>query len=184
MSSDQEHYNLMYPIGKYESPSFIADSNIKTWINTIEETPTIVLNKVSNLSQKDLALIYRPHGWSIAQVVHHMCDSHANAFIRFKLALTEDTPTIKPYMEGLWADLADYDIKYLHHSLQMLEAIHAKWTILLKSMDIHDFHNKSYFHPESHKNWTLGDALGLYDWHTRHHTRHIQQAIDYQGSFV
>ncbi|MBK8701305.1 MAG: putative metal-dependent hydrolase [Saprospiraceae bacterium] len=176
-------YKLMYPIGKYESPTFITENEIRLWIQTIEETPTLVRDVIEGLGIRQLSLQYRPNGWSIAQVIHHMCDSHTNAFIRFKLALTEDTPTIKPYKEGLWANLVDYSPEYLHYTLIMLDAVHAKLTLLLKAMDIHDFHNRSYFHPESHKNFTLGDALSLYDWHCRHHLAHIHQALDFDGKF-
>lgn len=180
----QVHFNMMYPIGKYEVPEFITESHINSWKTTIDETPVIVRTLIEDLPQNSLEWKYRPHGWTIAQVIHHMCDSHTNALIRFKLSLTEDTPTIKPYMEGAWAELADYDIKFLHHSLLMLEAVHAKFSILLDSIPINDFHNKSYFHPESHKNYTLGEALGLYDWHSKHHTQHIRQALDFKNIFA
>ena len=179
----QDLYHLMYPVGKFVSPEFVSENEIAQWTQTLEETPEIVREIIESLSPHDLLLQYRPHGWNIAQVVHHMCDSHTNALLRFKLALTEDTPTIKPYKESLWAQLSDYDANYIHYTLVMLEAVHAKLVILLKSMDIHDFHNKSYFHPESHKNFTLGEALGLYDWHCRHHLQHIKQAIAFNGNF-
>lgn len=182
MESDQM-YRWMYPIGKYEVPDFIGQHEIDQWIQTIEDLPTELQGLLADLESRELAYVYRPHGWSIAQVVHHLCDSHTNAFIRFKLALTEDTPTIKPYKEGLWAKMPDYDADYLHYSLQMLEAVHARFAIVLRSMDIHDYHNRSYFHPESHKNFTLGEALGMYAWHSRHHMAHIHQALDYKGEF-
>ena len=176
-------YQLMYPIGKFESPAFVGENEIERWIQTIEDLPTEAEGLIEGLTGKEWQWKYRPHGWSIAQVVHHMCDSHTNALLRFKLALTEDTPTIKPYKEGLWAQLEDYRPEYLHYSLQMLEAVHAKFVILLRTMDIHQFHNRSYFHPESHKNYTLGEALALYDWHCRHHLAHLHQALDYKGEF-
>lgn len=176
-------YNLMYPIGKYEVPSFIGSNHINKWIQTIEETPIILRSLVEPLHTKQLHWQYRPNGWSIHEVVHHMSDSHTNALIRFKLALTEEVPTIKPYKEGLWAELADCKSEYIHHSLLLLEAIHAKFTIILKGMSTTDFHNKSYFHPESHKNFTLGEALGMYDWHCNHHIAHIRQAMEYEGLF-
>jgi hypothetical protein len=179
----KEMYELMYPIGKYEVPSFIGSNHIEKWIDTIEETPTILRSLTESLHNKELSWQYRPHGWNIHQVVHHMSDSHTNALLRFKLALTEEVPTIKPYKEGLWVELADCKSEYLHHSLLLIEAVHAKFTLLLKSMSISDFHTKSYFHPESHKNFTLGEALGLYDWHCQHHTTHIKQALEFQGVF-
>ena len=179
----KEMYDLMYPIGKYEVPSFIGSSHIDKWTQTIEETPLIVRSLIESLNTKQLHWQYRSHGWQIHQVVHHMSDSHTNALIRFKLSLTEDVPTIKPYKEGQWAELADCKAELVHHSLLLLEAIHSKWTIILKSMNVNDFHNKSYFHPESHKNFTLGEALGMYDWHCNHHIAHIRQALEFEGRF-
>jgi truncated hemoglobin YjbI len=177
------NYDLAYPIGKYEVPEFITQAHIDEWINTIEETPTVLNGLIENLPLASLEWVYRPHGWTIAQVIHHMCDSHTNALMRFKLSLTEDTPTIKPYLEGAWAGLEDYDIKYLHYSKVMLESVHAKFAIILKKLSVSDFHNKSYFHPESHKNFTLGEALGMYDWHSKHHLQHIRQALKFSGKF-
>ncbi len=178
-----DNFELMYPIGKFESPDFITESYINTWIQTIEDTPILVRQLVENLTIQELNYKYRPHGWNIHQVVHHMSDSHANAYIRFKLALTEDTPTIKPYEEGLWAKTAECKPENLHHSLLMLEAIHAKLAIIMKEMSAADFHNHSYFHPSSHKNFTLGEVLGTYDWHSRHHIAHIKQALIFKDNF-
>jgi hypothetical protein len=177
------NYDLMYPIGKYEAPEFINQSHVDAWTTTIEETPTILNGLINSLKPEAMQWVYRPHGWTIAQVIHHMCDSHTNALVRFKLAITEDTPTIKPYLEGAWAELEDYDAKYIHHSTLMLEAVHAKLVIILKKLTISDYHNKSYFHPESHKNFTLGEVLGMYDWHSKHHIHHIRQAIKFEGKF-
>lgn len=183
MMPQEAMYALMYPIGKFEAPEFIREDHILKWVKTIEETPVILHDLISSLSVKDLGLHYRPNGWSISQVIHHLSDSHSNALIRFKLALTEDTPTIKPYKEGLWVELADSKPEYVHHSKLLIESVHAKWLLLLNHMDIHDYHNKSYFHPESHKNFTLGEVLGLYDWHCRHHLEHIKQALKFKGEF-
>jgi hypothetical protein len=179
----QDLYSLRYPIGIFESPDFIGEDLINRWKQTIEDTPTIVRQLVNELSTLELKYIYRPHGWTIAQVVHHMADSHMNAFVRFKLALTEENPTIKPYEEGAWVMLGDCKDEYLHHSLLLLEGLHAKWTILLNNMSLADFHNHSYFHPGSHKTFILGEVLGLYDWHCKHHTEHIKQALRHKGKF-
>ncbi len=179
----KEMYELMYPIGKFEAPSFIGNHHIQKWIQTIEDTPMILRSLVEPLHAKQLHWHYRPNGWQIHQVVHHMSDSHTNALMRFKLALTEDVPTIKPYHEGLWVELEDCKADMIHHSLLLIEAIHAKFTLVLKGMTTTDFHNKSYFHPESHKNFTLGEALGLYDWHCNHHLAHIRQALEHEDRF-
>jgi hypothetical protein len=175
---------LKYPIGDFIKPESFDEIDIAQWILEIEKTPQTVKKLISELSASELSLNYRPGGWNIAQVVHHMCDSHTNAFIRIKLALTEDNPTIKPYEEALWAELADYKIEHLHHTIQMLEALHAKFCIVLKNMDIQHFKSKSYFHPASNKTWILGDVLALYAWHCKHHIAHIQQALHHRGVFI
>jgi hypothetical protein len=173
----------MYPIGKFEAPDIIKKEHCDAWMQTIDECPTLVFELTDHLTLAQLEWRYRPNGWSIAQVVHHMTDSHMNAFIRFKLALTEEVPTIKPYHEGAWAEMVDYKSTDIHYSKSILEGLHARWYKVLKSMDIHDFHNRSYYHPESQKNYILGEVLGLYDWHCRHHIAHIKQALASEGNF-
>jgi uncharacterized damage-inducible protein DinB len=166
---------LKYPVGKFESPQTIDNQLLKQWIDTIAQFPNRVKAAVENLSEAQLDTPYRPGGWTIRQVVHHVADSHANAFIRFKLALTEDNPTIKPYAEDKWAELADAKLP-LEPSLQILSGVHQRWLVVLNAMTEADF-ACTYFHPESQKNFTLKEALGLYDWHSRHHLAHIFQAI-------
>jgi hypothetical protein len=178
-----DNFDLMYPIGKFEAPDFITESYINTWKQTIEDTPVLLRQLVEPLNAHELSHKYRPNGWNINQVVHHMSDSHINAYIRFKLALTEDTPTIKPYEEGLWAKTAEVTVENIHYSLLMLEATHGKLSIILKNMHLSDFHKYSYYHPASHKNFTLGEVLGLYDWHSRHHLAHIKQALNFKDQF-
>lgn len=173
----------MYPIGKYEIPDTITKDHLKDWMWTIEEFPTVVLGKIKELGAKELKWKYRPHGWSITQVLHHVADSHMNAMIRFKLAKTEDLPQIKPYHEGLWAELPDYDASLNHMAFSLLEGVHAKWYKLIQSFTDEDWHDKGYYHPESKKKYSLAEALGLYDWHCRHHREHISQAIVYEGRF-
>ncbi len=176
-------YNLMYPIGKFEVPDQITKEQIKEWIWTIEEYPTVILGKTKPLGDVEWKWQYRPNGWSITQVLHHLADSHMNSLMRFKLALTEDYPIIKPYHEGLWANLYDYDPMLNHVAFNLLESIHSKWFSILKQMDYEDFFNHGFYHPESKKNFNLAEALGLYDWHCRHHREHISQAISFEGRF-
>lgn len=179
----REMYNLMYPIGKYESPDVITKDHLKDWIWTIEEFPTVIWGKIKGLDKQQLSWAYRPNGWNITQVLHHLSDSHMNALIRFKLAMTEITPTIKPYHEGIWAELSDYDPKLNHVAFNLLEGVHSKWYTLLKSIPDEDFFTKGYYHPELKKSFSLAEALGLYDWHCRHHREHISQALVYEGVF-
>ena len=123
------------------------------------------------MSEQQLLTPYRDGGWTIAQVVHHLADSHLNSYIRFKLALTEDNPTIKPYDEAAWAMLADSRMP-IDSSLQLLESVHARWVTLLRSMKEADF-ARTYVHPEHGKTFTLWGVLGMYAWHGRHHTAHV-----------
>ncbi len=173
----------MYPIGKFEMPDELTNDHIKDWKWKIEEFPTIILGKIKNLTESEWKYRYRPNGWNITQVLHHLVDSHMNALNRFKLALTEDHPKIKPYHEGLFANLPDYDPSINHLAFNMLEGIHAKWYKILSNMREEDFISKGYYHPENKKLYSLGEALGLYDWHCRHHREHISQAMSFEGRF-
>ena len=134
----------------------------------------------TKLSVEELNLEYRPEGWSIKQVVHHCADSHMNSFIRFKLALTEETPTIRPYEEHLWAELEDSLSDDLTASIRILEGLHLRWSIVLEVMKESDW-DKMYFHPSSQKLFSLKEALGFYAWHCNHHLAHIHQALDIKG---
>jgi DinB superfamily len=166
---------LKYPIGKFAKPESYTADLLKNWKNTIAEFPNMVKKTTENLGESQLNTPYRPQGWTIRQVVHHCADSHMNAFIRFKLALTEEVPTIKPYEEQLWAEQADYKLP-LEASLKILEGLHYRWNVLLESMNETDFENQ-YIHPATGKKLDLYFMLGLYDWHCRHHLAHIMQAI-------
>lgn len=160
--------NLSYPIGEFDLASFASrDENLRT----IRELPAKLTAAVAGLSDEQLDTEYRPGGWTVRQTVHHLADSHANSIIRFKLALTEDSPpTIKPYYEERWAELGDSKLP-IDVSLRMLAAIHERWTALLESMSDTDF-QRSFVHPET-GNWPLENALALYAWHSLHHTAHI-----------
>ncbi|HET6566733.1 MAG TPA: putative metal-dependent hydrolase, partial [Rhodothermales bacterium] len=134
--------------------------------------PRSLRKAVQGLSEEQLRTPYRPGGWTVRQVVHHLPDSHLNAYARYKLALTEDTPTIKPYDEAAWAELADTDVVPMETSLVLLETLHERWVALLKRMQVEDF-QRQYRHPEHGSLFTLERVLGLYAWHGRHHVAHI-----------
>ena len=140
------------------------------YINTISDLYENLYEAVKNLWDKQLDTPYRPEGWTVRQVVHHIADSHLNSYCRFKLALTEDVPTIRPYYEDRWAELEDSKMP-IDVSMKIIEGIHSRWTSLLNSMSDEDFKRKLN-HPESGE-WTLDKFLGLYDWHSRHHLAHI-----------
>jgi len=161
-----------YPIGRFEHIGEISQSQRDIWITEIDEFPVKLNEAVKGLSRDQLDLPYREGGWSLRQVVHHLADSHMNSFIRFKLALTEETPTIKPYYEDRWAELQDSISSDIDLSIRFLEALHKKWVILLRSLTESDF-KKQFLHPESQKMFRLDYILGLYAWHGKHHIAHI-----------
>ena len=166
--------NLSYPVGEFNPISNPNSALHQQWMNTIAGFPALVSATITNLDDAALSWRYRPGGWTIRQVVHHCADSHMNAYTRFKLALTEDHPGIKPYAEGAWAELSDSTLP-LAPSLQVLEGLHLRWHHLLQNMSEADF-DRTFFHPEHGTVFTLSTALDMYDWHCRHHLAHIQQA--------
>ncbi len=174
--------NLKYPIGKFVVPNQITKAHVREWIHIIEAFPESLQNTVVNLEENQLKLIYRPEGWTIQQVVHHCADSHMNSFIRFKLALTEDKPIIRPYFEDRWAVLPDVLNVDLSTSIEILYGLHHRWVVLLKSLDEKDL-NKEFVHPEHGATTSLKENIGIYAWHCQHHLAHIKQAIKYQGKF-
>jgi hypothetical protein len=165
--------DLRFPIGTFERPTKpLSDGDRAAAIKAIAETPANMRAAVKGLGEKQLDTPYRPGGWTVRQVVHHVPDSHMNAYTRFKLALTEDTPTIKPYDEAKWAELDDGKSKLVEESLALLEALHKRWVYLLKSMKPADF-SRMLDHPEWEKPGTLDVLLALYEWHGKHHVAHI-----------
>lgn len=169
--------DLKYPIGKFSKPESISEEEIKSWITDIEQFPNRLNKLVPYLSASELNYRYRPDGWTIKQVVHHCADSHMNSFIRFKLCLTEELPTIKPFNDSKWAELPDATEADISTSLKLIEGLHARWTILLKSLDASEL-NKQYVHPDKQQPLSLLDSIALYAWHGNHHLAHIKQALE------
>jgi len=168
----RELEDLRFPIGKFSSPASSMAGIRDAHIQTIRLLPERLKTAVAGLDDAQLDTPYREGGWTVRQVVHHVADSHANSYVRSKLALTEDWPTIKPYDEAAWAELADSRSLPVSISLDLLTALHARWVALLDSMGVEDFH-KGYIHPASGGRQNLAQVLALYDWHSRHHTAHI-----------
>lgn len=166
---------LRYPIGLFEPPSGIDQTQIEKWISDIETLPADLRKTVQGLTDAQLDTRYRPGGWTIRQVIHHLPDSHLNSFIRFKWALTEDGPHIKPYFEDRWAQLPDYSLAPVSASLDLLEALHRRWVVLLRSLTRQDL-DRQFIHPESGPA-NLAETIGSYAWHGRHHLAHIQDTI-------
>ncbi len=174
--------DLRYPIGPYEADKSPSVDKLKSWIADIQAFPNELKKVLSNLPAGALNWPYRPDGWTIKQVVHHCGDSHMNALIRFKLALTENTPTIRPYFEDRWAKLDDYDLLDYQSSLKLLELLHQRWVILINSLPEEQLHAE-YFHPEMDARVNLKEAIGNYSWHCRHHLAHVINALDSQGKY-
>ena len=173
--------DLSYPIGKFAAPSGEVTIEQRTgWISEIAELPAKFRGIVQPMTEAQLDTPYRPGGWTVRQVVHHVPDSHLNAYIRFKLGLTEDHPTIKPYEEARWAELPDTKVTLIGVSLVMLEALHRRWVNLLRSMS-EDQWSRTVFHPEQKKSLRLDGLLAMYAWHGKHHTAHITGLRDRMG---
>lgn len=163
--------NLRYPIGHFIAPAGSVPGVRVAHIQTLRELPENLQAAVAGLSAAQLERPYREGGWTLRQVVHHVADSHANSYVRFKLALTEDWPTIKPYDEAAWANLADSRSMALEPSLDFITSLHARWVALLEGLSEADF-QRGYNHPAMGRQ-NLATALALYAWHSRHHTAHI-----------
>jgi hypothetical protein len=161
-----------YPVGRYEYTGPGGDAQRKPWIDAIAETPARLREAVRGLSNDQLETPYRDGGWTVRQVAHHLPDSHLNAYVRFKLALTEEQPTVKPYEEAAWAELADGRSAPVEISLALMDALHERWVLLLRSMKGSAW-DRTYLHPEHGTISTLDKVLGLYEWHGRHHVAHI-----------
>jgi uncharacterized damage-inducible protein DinB len=162
---------LKYPIGQFNYDAAASEEQREVWIKEISEAPQKLRLAVKGLSDSQLDTPYRPGGWTIRQVVHHVADSHMNSYIRFKLALTEDLPTIKPYDEAQWAELSDSVMLPVEISLQLLDSLHMRWVNLLKSISA-EAYDRCFIHPESGI-ITLTRNLGFYAWHGNHHIAHI-----------
>lgn len=173
---------LKFPIGHFQYLEDVKPAQRQLWKQSLASFPQKIKELTTTLSPEELHYHYRPEGWNIIQVVHHCADSHMNSYIRFKLALTENTPTISPYEEHLWAELPDGVSSNLQPSLQILEGVHTRWVQFLDAME-DDHWNKMFFHPGSQKLYSLQEALGLYAWHGEHHLAHIKQALVYKGIF-
>jgi len=163
--------DLRYPIGPFKFEGEPNEQQLGQFISDIKQTPSRLRAAVDGLSEQQLDTPYRPGGWTVRQVVHHLPESHMNAYVRMKLALTEDNPTIKPYDEARWAETPEVRGTPIAISLTLLEALHQRWVTLLKALGPADF-ARTFIHPESGP-WTIGRYVGPYAWHGKHHVAHI-----------
>ena len=171
--------DLQYPIGRFEWPREVSPEDRARFIEEIARTPANLRAAVAGLSDSQLDTPYRPGGWTVRQVVHHVPDSHMNSYVRFRLALTEDEPTIKPYDQTRWAELADSRTAPVETSLALLESLHERWVLLLRSLSPADF-GRQFRHPEIGV-VSLEKNLALYAWHSRHHVAHITSLRERMG---
>jgi uncharacterized damage-inducible protein DinB len=170
---------LKYPIGQFSLPHSTTPDQRQLWIADIADAPARLRAAIANLSAEQLDTPYRPGGWTVRQVVHHVPESHMNAYIRFKLALTEEEPTIKPYDEAAWAKLPDVETTPIEVSLSLLDALHQRWVRTLGFIDEAGFARK-FNHPEM-GGVRLDGALALYSWHGKHHVAHVTALRDRMG---
>ncbi|MEI8059325.1 MAG: bacillithiol transferase BstA [Ferruginibacter sp.] len=164
--------DLKYPIGKYQVQPY-SEKQFQDWLIDIKNLPQHLENAVLNLDAAQLDVPYREGGWMIKQVVHHVADSHMNAYIRFKLGLTEENPSIRPYDEVAWAELKDSLEQPINVSITLLHALHSRWNFILKDLTEEQLTKRTVFHPEHKREMTLWFLFGLYAWHGRHHVAHI-----------
>ena len=179
MEATQTVTDLRFPIGKFHRPGELSDADRAALIEQITEAPVRLREAVKGLTLEQLNTPYRPQGWTVRQVIHHLPDSHMNAYCRFKLGLTEDRPAVQTYQEALWAELPDTKNTPPEVSLVMLEALHQRWVSLLRSMAASDF-ARTLNHPEMGE-VTLARMLAIYAWHGRHHVAHITSLRDRMG---
>ena len=179
MNTTNANTDLRYPVGRYEAPHEITPETREQWIRELETLPKNLRRAVSALSDAQLETPYRPGGWTVRQLVHHIADSHLNSYSRFRWAVMEDVPTIKTYNEADWAELADAKTAPIELSLALLEALHARWVILLRS-----FGDREYARTMRHTEWgeiRVDWLLGQYAWHCRHHVAHITSLREREG---
>ncbi|RYD74022.1 MAG: putative metal-dependent hydrolase [Sphingobacteriales bacterium] len=167
---------LKYPIGQFTMPEVFDEKQAKIWISEIEALPEQVRNATENINAEYLNETYRPGGWTVRQVIHHLPDSHMNAYIRFKLAITEEVPVIRPYHEELWAETEEAKNGDIEMSVLLLKAVHQRLISFLKTLKMEDY-QRQYIHPAQGKKFTLAHMLGMYAWHGKHHLAHIKNTI-------
>lgn len=171
--------DLRYPVGPFVAPTSFSAADRATALKTLAELPARMRLACAGLTDAQLDTPYRPDGWTVRQVVHHTADSHINAYLRTKFALSDDNPTIRPYPEAIWAEMTDAKSAPVSMSLTLLDALHGRWVMLLRSLPPAQF-ARTLLHPERGP-MTIDDVLAMYAWHSRHHTAHITALRDREG---
>jgi hypothetical protein len=172
--------NQRYPTGPFQRPEKFKKGETKRFIRELDRFPKRLKDAVKSLSPEQLDTPYRDGGWTVRQVIHHLADSHMNAFCRLRLALTEENPTIKPYDQDRWAQLVDSRTADIKFSLNLLAALHKRWTLLLKTLEKEEF-IRTFHHPEEGRDMPLYESTALYAWHSYHHLAHITGLKERKG---
>lgn len=172
--------DLRNPIGPFEFPAEVSIEMLNQWIDEIDAMPDQLRAAVAGLDDAQLDTTYRAYGWTLRQVVHHLADTHLNAYVRMKLALTEDNPTIKPYFEDRWAETPEVEALPVEYSIVLLLSLHYRWTDLMRRLDFSDF-KRTFFHPEYNENISLAHIVAKYAWHGKHHLAHITGLRERKG---
>ena len=165
------HEKLIYPIGRYRKPENITDGLRRQWVASIATLPGKLEAALAGMTDAQLDTPYRPEGWTVRQLVHHIADSHLNAFARFRLALTEDNPTIKPYEQEDWAKLPDVGMP-VQPSLDLLRGLHARWAFMLQNLEPEEL-SRTYHHPEHNKSFSVDETIAMYAHHSDNHLAQI-----------
>jgi len=171
--------DLRYPVGRLQLPADLTPADRAIRIEELEALPHLLREAVHGLNESQLDTPYRPGGWTVRQVVHHLPDGHINGYARFRLALTEEAPVTKPYDQSKWSELPDARLGPIEPSLNFLDGLHARWVLLLRSLSDQQF--KNVFTIPGRGEFTLDRALALYAWHSRHHVAHIQRLRERMG---
>lgn len=171
---------LKYPIGRFNPLNNYPPKDVRTNIQIISALPSKFINLLGGWTEEQYDTRYRPGGWTVRQLIHHVADSHINAYVRFRLALTEDNPTIKPYKEDRWAELPDAKTAPVDLSLQLMKNVHLRWVLLMNSMDTADL-ARTYSHPETGRSIRLDEVIALYAWHSEHHYQHAFTLAEREG---
>lgn len=178
--TDEQLHSLKYPIGTFSFPKEADADRINAWVLEIQEFPEKIESAVNTLNESQLDTAYRPEGWSIRQVIHHVVDSHLNSYIRFKWTLTESEPMIKVYDEKTWAEEPEASKGPIDISLDLLKSLHKRWTLVLKNLSEQDL-QKAFTHPEMNRKIHLYQNIALYAWHCKHHLAHITNLKEREG---
>ena len=165
---------LRFPIGQFQAQSTYSQADVKSNIQIISALPSKFINLLGSWEEDRLNTPYRPGGWTVRQLVHHVADSHINAYTRCRLALTEDNPVIKPYEEQLWAELPDAKAAQVELSIQLMRYVHLRWVLLLNSMGEAEL-ARTYFHPSANRSFRMDEVIANYAWHSEHHYQHAYQ---------